>query len=371
MKTLRKSLSVVLVLAVMMSLIAVSFAGTASAAGTYCGENTTVVSFDDEVSFKAVSTALTTETGVTDGDRTVMKTVATAAASTAILSTIDIELGKKYYVSFDAKAEAIGTYVAVGYANNLNKRSFISGNYGTSVLATRYVNGTQLGNANTACSPTKNTFTTSDTNWNTYSIVFSPSVNNYTSADHFNDGVQLFLGSSAGTVYFDNLVVCEFAEVALNNAPADSVNKSYHSIRAEDAEADEYVSAGLRFRANLSKTNHLSGASDYGFVVAPTALVKDDDTAWYDLQGSGSACAQSVSCKDKVYSEEQYSKNYQLILKGLTRDGVEANMLDTQFSVVFYLVKDGNYSYLNVSTMSYYEVKANYMLYDSNYWTEF
>ena len=171
--------------------------------------------------------------------------------------------------------------------------------------------------------------------------------------------------------YFDNIQITDLG--------------ASHSIRkelaADDAEnvTGEYQSAGLRFRGTISDAD-LIGATEVGFAVIRTSDIASTgrETWWYSRQNLDDLCkgvkfGYAYSAEQNielVYNDAVGYKDYQLILTGLTRDGVtDKNLKDTEFSVYMWIryaddAKYGTgareYVYRDLGSASYASVLAEY-----------
>lgn len=126
-----------------------------------------------------------------------------------------------------------------------------------------------------------------------------------------------------------------------------SIPEKSTSIRGADGEGETYVSAGIRFRGNISAASK-AAASEIGFYVIPSAYLEEqmgkDDIVGY-INAGGDQCAQGICYqaggKDVIWEEyEDGSCDYQVILVGLTAEGSAADLLNTEFSIVMYTIVD-------------------------------
>ena len=171
--------------------------------------------------------------------------------------------------------------------------------------------------------------------------------------------------------YFDNIQITDM--------------KVGHSIRAEKSAEESgtgaYQSAGLRFRGTISDAD-LVGATEVGFAVMRVsdrdALSGGRNTWWYSRNNpadltKGAKWAYAYNAEqgiDVVYNDADGYKDFQLILTGLTRDGVtDKNLKDTEFCVYMWIryaddAKYGEYNreytYRDLGTASYASVLAEY-----------
>lgn len=171
--------------------------------------------------------------------------------------------------------------------------------------------------------------------------------------------------------YFDNIQITDM--------------KVGHSIRAEKSAEESgtgaYQSAGLRLRGTISDAD-LVGATEVGFAVMRVsdrdALSGGRNGWWYsrvNLAGltKGAKWAYAYNAEqgiDVVYNDADGYKDFQLILTGLTKDGVtDKNLKDTEFCVYMWIRYDNNtlygeynreYTYRDLGTASYASVLAEY-----------
>ena len=171
--------------------------------------------------------------------------------------------------------------------------------------------------------------------------------------------------------YFDNIQITDM--------------KVGHSIRAEKSAEESgtgaYQSAGLRFRGTISDAD-LVGATEVGFAVMRVsdrdALSGGRNTWWYSRNNladltKGAKWAYAYNAEqgiDVVYNDADGYKDFQLILTGLTKDGVtDKNLKDTEFCVYMWIryaddAKYGEYNreytYRDLGTASYASVLAEY-----------
>lgn len=171
--------------------------------------------------------------------------------------------------------------------------------------------------------------------------------------------------------YFDNIQITDM--------------KVGHSIRAEKSAEESgtgaYQSAGLRFRGTISDAD-LVGATEVGFAVM---RVSDRDAlsggrnGWWYSRGNladltkGAKWAYAYNAEqgiDVVYNDADGYKDFQLILTGLTKDGItDKNLKDTEFCVYMWIRYNNNtlygennreYTYRDLGTASYASVLAEY-----------
>ncbi len=135
------------------------------------------------------------------------------------------------------------------------------------------------------------------------------------------------------------------------------------SIRYESGEGDKYRSAGIRFRSRLD-VESASKATEIGFIAAPTSFLNGMTLPEY--ANSEGNVAISAKVKGEGMTEIIYKPNiedsgkvyndYQLIISGLTREGVTENLLDTEISTAMYMIIDGKTVYTETVAYSYNDV---------------
>lgn len=189
-------------------------------------------------------------------------------------------------------------------------------------------------------------------------------------ADDNADGMYLLFRFSSDNSNNKGTVTIKSAKVTVieNNTSTNVAftSAAKRSIRAESKDG-AYVSAGLRFRGTLTAAQY-ENAAEVGFIAIPSALI-DESKAWFEIDANGNianANAKKVECTNKVYATGTSTRDYQLILTNLTKNGATKDLKDTKFSVVMYTKDDsGAYNYYFVKESSYNEVKAAYVEKDS------
>lgn len=133
------------------------------------------------------------------------------------------------------------------------------------------------------------------------------------------------------------------------------------SVRHEGVDENgNYQSAGIRFKSRISSEFRKS-ASELGFVAVPTALLGDMTVAEYMALENNQALTAKVKgdgMQEKIYAVStdangQKYYDYQMMLKGLTREGVAENLLDTEITVAMYAIVDGETVYTDTMSYSY------------------
>ncbi len=138
------------------------------------------------------------------------------------------------------------------------------------------------------------------------------------------------------------------------------------SIRGEgtDEQTGEYVSAGIRFKGRVSG-DFRESASEIGFYAVPTAALNgasiEDYLASANTSMALSAKVKADGMEEVVYqvSTDNYGRksyDYQLIITGLTREGVQVNLLDTEITCVMYAVVNDQTVYTNTQAYCYNDV---------------
>ena len=146
---------------------------------------------------------------------------------------------------------------------------------------------------------------------------------------------------------------------------SNAVGNAYSSIRGESGAGEDYVSAGLRFRAHLENDYlaKINAADEAGFIIAPEKNTATE--GWYDISNTSTGLIKSVAVKkpgmnEVIYDEGDGYKDYQLILTGLTKDGQQKSLKGTNFVSVFYIKTGDTYEYFYVRQGSYDTVKSAY-----------
>ena len=273
-----------------------------------------------------------------------------------------ITAGHKYTISFKAKLnESAGDssplWLSLGAQSSTNSKTrFIISNADGSVGETGknkdafayYINDDKLdGLADFKINK----------EWKDYAITFDFANEAYLN-DFSNIASQnnyFFLGCANGE--FDDLKIVEwspegtYAEV---------------SYRQPSGAGENYISAGLRFKATVPNALIESDSTaEIGFVVAPSSNASVTPE-WYKLENGLNKIARKavVYLKDSkynwAYSTTVDSTDYQLVITDLSAEvngnpeGMKA--YNRRFSVVVYAKdKQGNYSYSAVGEASYYQ----------------
>ncbi|MBO5912361.1 MAG: hypothetical protein J6Q76_02710 [Clostridia bacterium] len=331
-----------------------------------------------------------TSTFVDSGDAKygkVMKIAATADYA-RVAYNVRFEVGSKYYITFDAKVEGTKTALLIlsKYLDSGNNRYFIAGTDVNQMPMDKggiafYRNGKDI--STVAGKMTTSQFSEG---WSKYGLYIDTTSPEFTQnvKDCIVDGkFYLSIGVRYGntTLYIDNFSVTKITNV---NAPAPAEALSaVGSIRHEQVKtvdgAEQYVSAGLRFRGHIS-TAVKESAQQIGFVLAPSTGVIDD-TSWYKFDETTdkllSNVARSAVCYDKsngtdvVYNTDEDGANYQLILTGLSKtDGRTA--YNTRYTAVMY-VKDtnGQYTYYLLGESSFNQIRASYRMLGFDEWCNY
>lgn len=286
----------------------------------------------------------------------VLKFKATGDSPRVTFDDFKLSLNKKYYISFDAKAD-VAKRIMLTVAKTdttTGKRTWVNGsNYSGLTL---YVNGKKVENSN------MNNFI-ADTEWKHFGVYLDMGDaywQKYQSTDGTpaigaNDSVSLYFGVINTTGYFDNMQMFEITE-AETNKPTATVTADYS---ARSAASDD--GAGIRFRGTFNNSD-IENAAEIGFVVATTVAAAEHND-WYKVETGTKTYALTTVCKnntvDTVYETKDGKTSYQLILTGL-KSGTNT-AYELPFDVAMY-VKDASdkYTYYYLGQSSYNEVLAAY-----------
>ena len=215
----------------------------------------------------------------------------------------------------------------------------------------------------------KNNITYNNGEWTTYNAEFTvPTITNCSTCENTPlDVLMLCYSFDGGKMATD----ISLADIKIKKIGDDSsvygnaVGDAYSSIRGESGAGEDYVSAGLRFRAHLENDYlaKVNAADEAGFIIAP-----EKNTAaanWYDISNTSTGLIKSVAVKksgmdEVIYDEGDGYKDYQLILTGLTKDGQQKSLKGTNFVSVFYIKTGDTYEYFYVRQGSYDTVKSAY-----------
>ncbi len=160
--------------------------------------------------------------------------------------------------------------------------------------------------------------------------------------------------------FIDNVVITKTKIAETEDIAMQQVS----SIRSEQAATPEkpYVSAGIRFKSRVT-AEFRTNASELGFIAVPNDALGGGDIADYKGNLAVTAKVKADGMDEIVYEvgtdaygEKYY--DYQLILTGLTREGVSSNLLDTKITVAMYAVVDGKTVYTESVSYSYNDVMA-------------
>lgn len=162
------------------------------------------------------------------------------------------------------------------------------------------------------------------------------------------------------STFIDNVVITKTKIAETEDIAMQQVS----SIRSEQAATPEkpYVSAGIRFKSRVT-AEFRTNASELGFIAVPNDALGGVDIADYKGNLAVTAKVKADGMDEIVYEvgtdaygEKYY--DYQLILTGLTREGVSSNLLDTKITVAMYAVVDGKTVYTESVSYSYNDVMA-------------
>ncbi|MBO5913502.1 MAG: hypothetical protein J6Q76_08555 [Clostridia bacterium] len=159
--------------------------------------------------------------------------------------------------------------------------------------------------------------------------------------------------------FVDNVVITKYK----TEKPKDIEMLQMSSIRGESTNGQgQYISAGIRFRSRVTEDFH-NKATEMGFIAVPSEALGDKDIADYTGNLAISAKVMGEGMNEIVYevsTDDNGSKlyDYQLIITGLTRQGVTENLLDTKITVAMYAVIDGEKIFTESVSYSYADVLA-------------
>ncbi|MBQ3550205.1 MAG: hypothetical protein IJA41_04425 [Clostridia bacterium] len=292
---------------------------------------------------------------------------------------------RKYYISFDGKAEFdddssthddyIASLIGVGAGDGKSNRYFFTGHSGSQDFGkdkglTYYINGTKIS------SYKKFKYTNE---WQHFGIVLDTCNENVKSvidtylATYPTRSFQFLIGSCCGgTAYIDNLRIIEIESVsaAVDLETAPKVTDAAASIRYHEAATQDsaFVSAGLRLRGTVTN-DQKENADEIGFLVTPS-LYAANDPDWYDFNAEGglSKMAKKGICysvKDKmdvVYRQSISSTQYQMILTGLSNADESKTAYNTRYVAVMYIKTGDTYQYFTVGELSFNEIRGNYIV---------
>lgn len=123
------------------------------------------------------------------------------------------------------------------------------------------------------------------------------------------------------------------------------------SFREVSGTGSNYVSAGVRFRARLD-TATVEAAEEVGFILVPNGNTVDSPLAIKGIAKNKNTHIIYDLTYDGFY-------DYQVIVTGLTREGVETNLCDLKIDVYFYYTLNGVTNFVGQPyTTSYNELTA-------------
>ena len=123
------------------------------------------------------------------------------------------------------------------------------------------------------------------------------------------------------------------------------------SFREVSGTGSDYVSAGVRFRARLD-TATVEAAEEVGFILVPNGNTVDSPLAIKGIAKNKNTHIIYDLTYDGFY-------DYQVIVTGLTREGVETNLCDLKIDVYFYYTLNGVTNFVGQPyTTSYNELTA-------------
>lgn len=260
-------------------------------------------------------------------------------------------VGKKYYISVDFKLVENNTDTSLAF-NNI----FVSAEAGIMMVSNKQDVGEVKLNTKAL-----------STEWTTNEFIYEHSAetaSTYPSYDYLlltcYHHASIDETKPAFIVLADNFVVEEVTE------QVEKQMKREGSTRQQEYKDGKYVSAGIRFKGSVSESFRES-ATEIGFIAAPTAALNGMTMAEYFATPNNTAVSAKVKAdgmNEILYEKttDKYGRtcyDYQLIITGLTREGVESNLLDTDITCVMYAVVDGVTVYTEAFNYCYNDVIYN------------
>ena len=305
-----------------------------------------------------------------------MKVTAEGNARISMAETRVLKMNKKYYISFDAKSEDGCTNFNLIMGDKVsNYRIFLTDTDPKKALNSSgskfYINGKEVSGYDSFVPSSE---------WRHYGFTLNLDYekwNQIQSSGHIvNDtdnwqkleaggGVYLLFGAgidqSGTSICYDNIKISQFDEIP-NAVPDEGEIKDNTQVskRNPSGEGKDYISAGLRFK-NCLPNDVVAAADEVGFVVIPSSMAVTAPDTWYKMDGTGSASAQTVVCKNatmnQMYERTASETYYQLVLTGLsTESGKTA--YNRRFSAVLYVKNGDTYTYHALGETSYNQVGA-------------
>lgn len=215
----------------------------------------------------------------------------------------------------------------------------------------------------------KNNITYNNGEWTTYNAEFTvPTITNCSTCENTPLDVLMLCYSFDGGKMATDISLADIKIKKIGDDTSiysNAVGNAYSSIRGESGAGEDYVSAGLRFRAHLENDYlaKVNAADEAGFIIAPEKNTATE--GWYDISNTSTGLIKSVAVKkpgmnEVIYDEGDGYKDYQLILTGLTKDGQQKSLKGTNFVSVFYIKTGDTYEYFYVRQGSYDTVKSAY-----------
>ena len=319
------------------------------------------------------NTADTTSVGTDESDPTrgnVIKFSSSATRST-INNTNVITCGSKYTISFEAKldtTDATATkniWMGITEYNSQSSGRYIINDNGTGCTNKDllgafkfYVQDLETGVKTEKTSTTLKV----DNTWKRYIIEFDFTDAKFLAAiakvNAAGDSIAqmykldekisyFYFGCADG--WFDNLKIVKYE-------PGSDVEVS---IRKPSGTGENYLSAGLRFKAAVNN-EVVKNAAEIGFVVAPSTNAART-TDWYKLENGLNPIARKglakVGASDDgwYYAKDDHYTYYQMVITGLSTEG-GLTAYNRRFSAVLYVKNaDGSYDYYALGETSYYQ----------------
>ncbi len=167
-----------------------------------------------------------------------------------------------------------------------------------------------------------------------------------------------------GNEYADRLSALAITAEIVEKGSAVNADLIGVSIRGESGIGDDYVSAGIRFRARVSEST-VANATEIGFVIVPTKALSDvgAETVEAYLAAGGGAEVKGIAKKGddhviyEVLGENYY--DYQAILTGLTNEEGTRDLTNLELSVALYITTADGTEYFEHSESVKYSDYAN------------
>ena len=161
-------------------------------------------------------------------------------------------------------------------------------------------------------------------------------------------------------IYIDDITVTKVEVEEPEDTQFVAVSKRDEGLDDEG----NYQSAGIRFK-NRVTADFRASATEIGFIAAPTSLLGGMTIAEYYATADNLAISAKVlgeGMDEIIYkvSTENGVKfyDYQMMIKGLTRENSDVNLLDEEITVVLYAIIDGEMVFTDSVAYSYNTIAA-------------